>query len=179
MDNRHYVPEISAIKFAVESYVNVGGNPKKLFTESVEWLYECYQNSSDVTCLEAAKRIVRAYIELGLIYNDSKELLDKILDGLGNSFKEEFPDGFYSQEAIKCKVLQIRELLGYWPGTREKQYNAEWIAKDIYNKVHNREYGCYFYGKRAGEMVFELLILEEDTYLLDLEKKRIYVFERN
>lgn len=169
--------ETNIIKFAAESYVGVGGNPFVLFTESAEWLYDCYKDTKDVICLKAAKQIIRAYMEMGLLYEAAKETFDKILDASGVLFEEEFPTGIYSQEKVKCKVTQIRETLGYWPHTSEKQYNAEWISKDIMEKVKNKEYGCFYYGKRKNEITIELLILEEDAYLMDLEKKRIYVLE--
>lgn len=171
--------DTNIIKFAAESYVGVGGNPITLFTESAEWLYNCYQDTKDVICLQAAKQIIRAYMEMGLLYEASKDIFDKILDAVGVAFEEEFPKGIYSQRKVRCKVTQIREILGYWPHTNENQYNAEWISKDIVKKVKSKEYGCFCYGKRKNEITFELLILEENAYLMDLEKKRIYVFEQN
>lgn len=170
--------ETNIIKFAAECYVGVGGNPLVLFTESAKWLYDCYQDTKDVICLKAAKQIIRVYMEMGLLYEAAKEIFDKILDAEGVTFEDEFPTGIYSQETVRCKVTQIRETLGYWLHTSEKQYNAEWISRDIIKKVKNKEYGCFYYGKRKNEITFELLILEEDAYLMDLEKKRIYVFEQ-
>lgn len=173
-----YRQETDVIRFAAESYVGVGGNPRELFMKSAQWLYNCYETTEDLMCLKAAKQMVRAYMEMGLLYEAAKEVFDKILEAAGIVFEDEFPKGLYSQKAIKCKVTQIRETLGFWPHTNEKRYNAEWIARDIFGKVSSSEYGCFYYGKRENEVTFELLILREDAYLMDIEKKRIYVFEK-
>ena len=178
MEERRYMEETSIIKFVAESYVGVGGNPIVLFTESAEWLYNCYEKTGDCVCLRAAKQIVRAYMELGLLYESAEGIFEKILKAAGTSFEEEFPKCIYTQNTLKWKVTQIREVLGFWPYTSENKYSANQVAQDILDKVNNNEYGCFYYGKKENEVMYELLILREDAYLMDLEKKRIYVFEQ-
>lgn len=139
------INKIKAIRFAMECYMIVGGKPKELLEESVEWLHNCYKFTEDTMYLKAEKHVIQALC----------------LDG-----------------SVKCKVTKIREVLGYWPCTSKENYNAEVVARDILHKVCNREYGCFFYEKKDSVPSFELLIMEEDAYLLDLERGRIYIFEK-
>ena len=88
----------SIIKFAAESYVGAGGNPVVLFTESAEWLYECYEKTGDEICLKAARQIVNVYVEMGLLYAAGKDIFEKILTASGTTFEQEFPARIY----IKC-----------------------------------------------------------------------------
>lgn len=148
-----------------------------MFTESAEWLYNCYEKTGDKICLKAAKQIVRTYMELGLVYESAKDIFEKILASAGTSFQKEFPKRIYAPNVLKRKETAIREALGFWPKANEHKNSADWVALDIYNKIVSCEYGCFYYGKRKQEVNFELLILEDDAYLMDIEKQRIYVFE--
>lgn len=169
--------EEAIIKFAAESYVGVGGNPVTLFIEAAEWLYKCYKQTGDQVCLKAAKQLVNVYMQMGLLYTEGKEIFEKILGELGTSFEMEYPARIYSPNIIKNKVLAIREVLGFWPKGTEQRFNADCIARDIFKKVKSKELGCYCYGKKSMGVSFELLILENDMYLMDLERHRIYVFK--
>ena len=170
--------EISAIKIAVESYTAVGGNPATLLKESAEWLFTHYEVSGDAFCLKAAVQLVRVYMELGLLYVAAQEVFDKILATAGTTYEEEFPKRICRQDSISCNVSKVRELLGYWPYTRGKIYNAQRVAESICEKVRKQEYGSYFYEKRENEIAFELLIVKENAYLMDIQKSKIYVFEK-
>ncbi|MGN0335464.1 MAG: hypothetical protein ACI4DV_07380 [Lachnospiraceae bacterium] len=178
MEWGHFSDETQIIKFAAESYMGVGGDPVILFTKSAEWLYSCYKNSGDEICLKASMQIINAYMEIGLLYEVAKETFDKILSEMGVTVEEEFPKRVYSKNIIKRKKNHIREVLGYWPKSKKCNRNAEWISIDILKKVENKEVGCFYYGKRDDVLSFELMILEEESYLMDLERKKIYVFEQ-
>ena len=176
MNYNHCLEETEVIKFAAESYVGVGGNPKKLFAEAVQWLYECYKQTNDFTCLKAAKQIIDAYMELGLLYDSVDKIFDPILAEMGTTFEKEFPRRRYSANVLKQKVVSVREVLGFW--SSKSLISADYVAEDIIEKLQSKEYGCYYYGKRENEISFELLILKEDAYLMDIEKQRIYLFEK-
>lgn len=79
---------------------------------------------------------------------------------------------------IKPSVSKVREVLGRWPKAAGKEESAGWTAEDIVNRVQNHIQGCQFYRKGKNGAVFELLVLEEGAWLLDLEKKRVYLFTR-
>lgn len=177
MDLKFGSMEINAIKTATESYAIVGGNPVTLLTESAEWLYCCYERTGDELCIKAAKQIINAYMEFGFLYENSSAVFDKILKAAGTKFEDEFPKKVYSTNILKKKVLQIREILGFFPTKVDKRYNAEYIAKDMLSKINNCEHGCFYYGKKENEISFELLILKEDSYLIDLERGKTYIFK--
>lgn len=178
MELKNCSGETTVIKFAAESYMGVGGNPVVLFTEAAEWLYSCYKKTGDEICLKASIQIIKAYMEMGLLYEAAKDIFDKILGEEGVTAIEAFPKRVYTQNLLKRKATYVREVLGYWPKAKNKNCNAEWITKDILKKVENREIGCFYYGKKEDIFSFELLVLEEEAYLLDLERKKIYVFEQ-
>lgn len=178
MELKHCSDETTVIKFAAESYMGVGGNPFVLFTESAKWMYSCYKNTGDEICLKASIQIIKAYMEMGLLYEAAKDIFDKILAEEGVIAKERFPKRVYTQNKLKRKTTHVREVLGYWSKVKKKNCNAEWITRDILKKVENREIGCFYYGKREDVFSFELVVLEEDAYLMDLERKKIYVFEQ-
>ena len=178
MELKNCSGETTVIKFAAESYMGVGGNPVVLFTEAAEWLYSCYKKTGDEICLKASIQIIKAYMEMGLLYEAAKDIFDKILGEEGVIAIEAFPKRVYTQNLLKRKATHVREVLGYWPKAKNKNCNAEWITKDILKKVENREIGCFYYGKKEDIFSFELLVLKEEAYLLDLERKKIYVFEQ-
>lgn len=78
---------------------------------------------------------------------------------------------------LKPNVRQVEEALGRWPRSAIKEENIRWVAEDIVQRVSQKVAGCRFYRKGQKGAVFELLVLEEGAWLLDLEKKRIYKFE--
>ena len=95
---------------------------------------------------------------------------------MGTTFEKEFPRRRYSANVLKQKVVSVREVLGFW--SSKSLISADYVAEDIIEKLQSKEYGCYYYGKRENEISFELLILKEDAYLMDIEKQRIYLFEK-
>ena len=166
------------IKFAAESYMGVGGNPAELFAESADWLYDCYEKTGDAVCLEAAVQIVKVYMDLGFLYVERKLSFDRILSAAGMDVSDAFPTRMYPAHTIKRRKSSVREMLGFWPKASEEINDVEKTVDDILLKLKNIEYGCFYYGKRKNEIDFELLIVDERAYLMDLNKKKIYVFEK-
>lgn len=164
------------IMFAAQSYMGMGGNPVELFKESAEWLYDCYEKTGDEICLKAAVQIVKVYMEFGLAYKSGESLFQKILEAAGTTVEEEFPKRLYPSNVLKPKVSPIRDALGYWPKTSEDSMNVDEVVKDILEKLQKQEHGCYLYGKKRGEVGYELLILEENSYLVDFQKHKVFQF---
>lgn len=166
---------IEALKYAAEAYAVAGGSPAVLLKEAAGWLMDCYKKTEDVICLQAAGEITKTYMEMGL-YDKEEAIFDEIMKCLGTTRREELPKRFYPQNRLKLSVSQIREVLGYWP--QSKEMSAERAAKDILNRVRDKQSGCYYYKRGAAGAVFELLVLEDAAYLLDLEKGRVYYIEK-
>lgn len=82
------------------------------------------------------------------------------------------------ERRLKPNVSQVGEALGRWPRSTVKEENVGWVVRDIVHRVNHGIQGCRFYRKGYGGSVFELLVLEEEAWLLDLERKCIYRFER-
>ncbi len=81
------------------------------------------------------------------------------------------------ERRLKPNASQVGEALGRWPRSAEKEKNVGWITEDIVHRVRHGIQGCRFYRKGHGSSIFELLVLKEGAWLLDLERKRIYRFE--
>lgn len=81
------------------------------------------------------------------------------------------------ERSLKPALAQVGEVLGRWPKSAVKEENVKWVAEDIVNRVNHGMQGCRFYRKGRNGGVFELLVLEDGAWLLDMEKKRIYKFE--
>ena len=164
------------LKYAVEAYAIAGGSPAKLLQEAAEWLLDCYKKTADSNCIEAAGEIVKAYMEMG-IYDREETVFDEIMVCLGTTRREEFPGVLYRQNCLKPTFSQIREILGRWPKTKSKGEGVEWVVKDIMERVKNQKIGCQYYRRGASGAVFELLVLDNASYLMDLEKKKVYFFD--
>ncbi len=81
------------------------------------------------------------------------------------------------ERRLKPNVSQVGEALGRWPRSTAKEENVGWIIEDIVHRVKCGVHGCRFYRKGHEGPIFELLVLEEGAWLLDLERKRVYRFE--
>ena len=82
------------------------------------------------------------------------------------------------ERRLKMNARQVGEVLGRWPRSTIKEENIRWVTEDIVHRVSQGVTGCRFYRKGQNGAVFELLVLEQGAWLLDLEKKRIYKLER-
>ncbi len=81
------------------------------------------------------------------------------------------------EHRLKPNASQMGEALGRWPRSAVKEENIRWVIQDILYRVNYGIHGCKFYRKGRNGAVFELLVLKEGAWLLDLERKRIYRFE--
>lgn len=81
------------------------------------------------------------------------------------------------ERSLKLTLMQVGEALGRWPRSTAKEENVRWVAEDIVYRVSHGVQGCRFYRKGQNGGIFELLVLEEGAWLLDMEKKWIYKFE--
>ncbi len=77
---------------------------------------------------------------------------------------------------IRPSVSRVREVLGRWPRAAVKEESAGWTAEDIVRRVRNRIQGSQIYQGSKNGAVFELLVLEEGAWLLDIERQRVYLF---
>lgn len=157
--------ETEVIKLAAQSYAVTGHSPSRLLLEASKWLWDVYEKLGDESYAEASECVMQAYKELGLPYERGKELFDKY-----------FPENTYHEYKIKATPSQIRSVLGRWSKSNGKEANAEWTAKDIADRVQNRKLGQQFYKKTGSETGFELIVLEDEAFLLDLEKMKIFTF---
>jgi len=166
------------IKCAAQAYAITGGAPSKLLKEAAEWLLDCFRKTGDPDCIEAAGEITRAYMEMGLLDQD-EDVFDEILECLGTTREKQFPKALYCQNRLRVNASSVREVLGRWPKAGGAGDSVEWVVRDIVTRVKKGEVGCWQYRRGASGVVFELLVLEAGSYLMDMEKKKVYLFEKS
>lgn len=82
------------------------------------------------------------------------------------------------ERSLKPTYSQVGEALGRWPGSAKKEESFKWVLEDILYRVCQGVRGCSFYRKGQNGGIFELLVLEDSAWLMDMEKKRMYRFEQ-
>lgn len=172
------VKERDVIKFALEAYMIMGGNPAAFLQKAAGWLHDCYLKTEDKTSLEAAVQIIYAYKEIGLFYEDAKEVFDKIIFGAEVAGMDVSLHNVYSTRKLKLKSTAIREVLGRWSKASKNQQGAAFVTQDIIDRVNNDVQGATFYGRKEDSVAFQLLVLEDAAYLLDFEKRIMYVLDK-
>ncbi len=172
------VKERDVIKFALEAYMIMGGNPAAFLRKAAEWLHDCYLKTEDRTSLEAAVQIIYAYKEIGLLYEDAKEVFDKIIFSAEAAGMDVSLHNVYSTRKLKLQSTAVREALGRWSKASKNQQSAVSVTQDIIERVKNNVLGATFYARKPESVAFQLLVLEDAAYLLDFEKRIMYVLDK-
>ena len=135
---------------------------------------------------EVIKLAVEAY---GIVGGSPEELIRETVEWLTDCYQKtgDVLCGEAASQTLKVygemerrlrpTASQVGEVLGRWPKGSVKEESAKWVVEDILRRVGSGKPGCRFYRKGRSGAVFELLVLDEGAWLLDLEKKRIYRFE--
>lgn len=169
---------IKSICLAVQGYASIEGDIMKILIGSIIWLYDNYQKMNDKKCLYAAKLIIEAYMQFGLLPAKNTELFHRIYAELGEVFEEKY----YSksnENKIKANITQIRRALGKWPKAYRTEESSDWVARNILEHIKSKDYGSFFYECQRIQLIFELLVTNEGSYLIDTAKGKIYVIIEN
>lgn len=179
--------EVEAIKIGVGGIERGKKNSKDILIQSVVWLVERYDATSDKQYLEKAVWHIYAYLELGYPYESGHEVFDDVLQKLGHSREELFPAKQWFYKPIILKRSNISQLLGKWNPKLQSMRIKE-AVEDIINNVKECKKGTFLYhcGKiireSEGEMLWEktfiLYVYEDEAILRDINKNKYYILKQ-
>lgn len=175
---------VASVKIAVMRLEYENLSAKKTLVESTELLRTFYCQTKNKGYLSAAVTRIQAYLELGFCYEDNQELFDAVLHEAGTSRQLQFPKRCYCSERVPLTRSQVRQLLGRWTGSRYSTMKIQDAVDDIINKVSAEKLGKYEYHSNANpsggghDMVYELYIEKDDSYLYNVQTNRYYTFSK-
>ncbi len=120
------------------------------FSEMIEWLIVCYEKTSEENYLEVVERILWICNEIS--------------------------DTIFSAQLMKFDKADVRRILRRWPKSSEIEKSPEWVVDDIIFRVVNRVKGRKYYQRGRNIRAFELVVSEDKVFLMDLERRMVYVF---
>lgn len=177
-----YRRDIEAIKLSLIGLPDVTGcSVGQVLVESIQYLL----NSSSILGKELlilAVIHIEAYLEMGFLYDEQKELFDSVLEALNLNKNILFPRKFYKATTVKLNRNSIRRMIKKWPKTKDRQYTIEELIDDIMIKVKSRQIGVYYYQSTQGQRktivgMYELVVHNDECYFHDILCKKYYVFE--
>lgn len=178
--------EVEVIKLAVSNMEALGQGRKYVLLNSISWLREKYEQTSEKVYLYKAVWHIYAYLELGFLYSEGAAEFGRILEYLEQDAKAVFPMAYWDCKKVKLTRGNVSRLLGRWnPRCHSMKIND--AVTDIIQKVSDKEVGqyTYFSGKVISqekekvlwEHTFRLLIDSEDSVFYDVNQNKYYLFE--
>lgn len=169
--------DTAIIKLAAEAYLDEGYSPVELLLETAIWLWTNYKRTGNIHSRDAAKRVICAYVELGLPQEQIDQTCDQIWKLIESGKSSEIPRAYMKGQKLQVKRTQIRTVLGVWPRSQKGELTADGVVRDIMERIERMEVGKSVYKVDRVRIAFELNILDSgEVYLTDLVRKRIYSF---
>ena len=179
--------EIEAIKLGVGGIEKIKKNSKDILIQSVVWLVERYDMTSDIQYLQKAVWHIYAYLELGYPYESAEDVFDEVVQKLDQEKDELFPAKKWFYKPIVLKRSNINQLLGKWNPKLQSMKIKEAI-EDIINNVEDGKQGTYLYhcGKiiresddeALWEKTFKLYVYEDEAILRNINKNKYYILKQ-
>lgn len=174
---------VEAIKLSVGRLDTAGISAKEVLEESIKYLYDLYCRTQQVEYLLRAKLHIQAYMELGFLYDNCRDLFGTIEELLKKEGCEAFQRNSHRIRKILANKSQVRSVLGRWSPKHHSMPINE-VVKDIIVKVQKNQIGCYNYwteqkyGRESIRFEYELYIRKEEALLYDTYKNYYYTLER-
>lgn len=135
------------------------------------------ESLTDLSYIKAAAQYVLAYLQLGLSYQEHKELFDSVLQTSGFS-SEHIARLQASNPVIIANKQQIRSIIGRWPVSPHNSHTITSAIHDIICHVKNRDLGTYNYytAKKDGTCtaLYQLIISTDNILFHDVFMNRFY-----
>lgn len=177
--------EVEAIKLSVKDLEKKNISSKEVLLKSIVYLQKNYLLNEKKEYLEKAVWHIYAYLELGFLYEDGKELFEKIFNYMGIRIGDIFPNKQWNSEIVILNKTNIRNILGRWNPVLHSM-KIEDVVRDILMKVLSKEVGehLYYCGKiiddtqdrTLWEHTFKLYVDFSEAFLLDVNKNKYYMF---
>lgn len=177
---------INAMKLSFGMVHYRGLSIEETFYRSIKELYRMFEVTTTNKYLETAVLQIRAYLEMGFIYDKYSELFDNVLKSLGTSRDVSFPKRFYCSSQIRLNKSQVKKMIRKWSTSRNHTMKIDEVVDDIITKVKNNEKGIYHYhsNKEPIDMkdtvsndIYELVIDENGSFFCDIKRQKYYTFK--
>lgn len=177
-DNKEKIAALKIILGSLE-YQNI--SIIKTMKNIMKYLCDYFESSSEKKYIEIALLHIKAYIEMGFVYDELKDEFDYFFNMAGESKNEIFLSANVNRAFTKGKSKsEIKSMIRRWSSSKYHTKSIDEVVEDIVQKVENRSIGIYYYhsnenpkNPRADE-VYELVIGEFESYLHDINRNKYY-----
>ena len=167
---------VEAIKLAAGSLQYKKISVQQTFKEAIEQLFWYYEKLNNGEYLQTAILHIQAYLEMGFPYEANADLFNIVLETMGTTRDEEFPDKYYFSKQVKLNKTQVRGMIKKWPASPHQKMKINEVVDDIIMKVQNYEYGIYYYKCAVTGDMYELVITEQEIFFHDIVRAFFYTF---
>ncbi len=171
----------AAIKLIIGSLPYQGISVINTMKKVMEYLCIYYEKTLEKKYLEIAIMHMRAYIELGFVYDELKRQFDFVLTLAGVSKKEIYRNvSGENQSAKKISKSEIRSMIRRWTSSKYHTKTKDEVVEDIIDKVERRSMGIYYYHSNQNpknpksDDVYALVINEFESYFHDIKRNKYF-----
>ena len=169
---------IAAIKLIIGSLPYQGISVINTMKKVMEYLCVYYEKTLEKKYLEIALIHMRAYIELGFVYDELKHPFDFVLKLAGVSKEEIYRNvSGENQSTKKVSKSEVRSMIRRWTSSKYHTKSKDEVVEDIIDKVERRLLGIYYYHSNQNpksDDVYELVINEFESYFHDIKRNKYF-----
>lgn len=176
--------EIEAIKLALYNVGVFDDVGKEILLKSIAWLRDIYERELDAVYLKKAVWHIYAYLELGFPFESGEDEFRIVLNYMGKSVEEVFPESRRFNRELKLNKTNVRNLLGKW-NSKLQSMKIEEAVSDIIKKIQEKQEGEYLYhsgkmikgseDKRLWEHTFKLYVKHDEAVFHDINRNKYYI----
>lgn len=171
----------AAIKLIIGSLPYQGISVINTMKKVMEYLCIYYEKTLEKKYLEIAIMHMRAYIEMGFVYDELKRQFDFVLTLAGVSKKEIYRNvSGENQSTKKMSKSEIRSMIRRWTSSKYHTKSKDEVVEDIMDKVERRSMGIYYYHSNQNpknpksDDVYALVINEFESYFHDIKRNKYF-----
>lgn len=170
----------AALKLIIGSLPYQGISIINTMNKVMEYLCIYYEKTLEKKYLEIAMMHMRAYIELGFVYDELKHQFDFILKLAGVSKEEIYRNVSCENQSRKTSRSEIRSMIRRWTSSKYHTKSKDEVVEDIMDKVERRSMGIYYYHSNQNpknpklDDVYVLVINEFESYFHDIKRNKYF-----
>ncbi len=172
---------IAALKVILGSLAYQELSVTKTLGQIVKKLCAYYQEFLDEKYLELALLYIKVYLEMGFVYEESKEVFEEVFRLLGED-KENYYEMLCASSGEKKKYSKsdVRSMIRRWSSSKYHTKTIDEVVEDILEKVEKQTKGIYYYHSNENpkqahmDEVYELVIGDFESYLHDINRNKYY-----
>lgn len=179
---------IMSMIYTLELLSHKGMTVRGTVHRSLIWLKEWYKQQGDLRYLDLALLEISALCQMGLAQEEDRALYGELCALAGTDMEKVMGSCAGLAKPVKVSRASIRSLIGKWMPNKNNSMTKSDVVEDIIDKLENQKEGQYYYNyekswlrnrqsEEAKRDLYKLVINQEESFLLDLKKFRIYTFE--